>query len=224
MDRNAKLLFSLLKRSGATKGMIEGAVMDGTMDYIDNRIDIPGGHIPLLSPLDQYVESLIDNMASKITNQYIDVGSPTGYVRVYFNIDTEEEIFKIETDVQYYGESSSGAYYDLKEEKPGWMEEIKTYFKEIGKPKYVIIGYDGGGDDGYLRDMGESNIGEVKVSKEIEQMCYTILSVKFPGWEINEGSSGEIIINKKEIEVNHLWVTEEYIEGKTFYIDPKEEN
>lgn len=222
MNKNAKLLFSLLKRSGVTKGMIEGAVMDSTVDYIDNRIDIPGGHIPLLSPLDRYVESLIDNMAKKITNQYID--NQSGFVRIYFYIDTEEEIFKIETEVQYYGENNEGAYYDLKEEKPGWMEEIKTYFKEVGNPKYVVFTYEGGGDNGYLNDdMGESNIGEVKISNEIEEICYNIINTNFPGWEINEGSSGEIEISKSEISVNHNWVTEEYVEGKTFYIDPKEE-
>ena len=47
-------------------------------------------------------------------------------------------------------------------------------------------------------------------SAEVEDYCYTVLE-DFGGWEINEGSDGEIILNLKanEYSVQHSWNTEE---------------
>jgi hypothetical protein len=44
----------------------------------------------------------------------------------------------------------------------------------------------------------------------LENMCYNALS-NFGGWEINEGSQGNIVFNlrDKTITVNHSWNTEE---------------
>jgi len=44
-------------------------------------------------------------------------------------------------------------------------------------------------------------------------LCYRELE-RFSGWEINEGSRGEIIINRNSMSINHNWNVEdeEFIE------------
>jgi hypothetical protein len=51
----------------------------------------------------------------------------------------------------------------------------------------------------------------IDYSASIEDICYDLLSGDFSGWEINEGSSGEILIKRDGIYVEHLWNTEENI-------------
>ena len=74
----------------------------------------------------------------------------------------------------------------------------------------IVCEYNGGGDSGYIEStMGVDGEPE-NVDASIEDVCYDSLT-SFSGWEINEGSQGNIVFNLKDktVTVNHSWNTEE---------------
>jgi hypothetical protein len=60
-----------------------------------------------------------------------------------------------------------------------------------------MVEYDGGGDSGYIQD---NDIPEV-----LENITYEILDVYYSGWEINEGSTGNIVYDfeNEMVTINH---------------------
>lgn len=68
--------------------------------------------------------------------------------------------------------------------------------------KYVIT-YSGSGDEGYVDDVS-GYIDDVEVGvghdleRELEEVAYDILEKYYAGWEINEGSRGELTIDVAE--------------------------
>ena len=77
-----------------------------------------------------------------------------------------------------------------------------------------MIKYDGGGDSGEIKNVGEGNDGEeYDLSAGMEDVIYTYLERSFGGWENNEGASGEITVTKEEIEINHIWNTRDQVKS-----------
>lgn len=92
------------------------------------------------------------------------------------------------------------------EEEPEVKEIIVHYCKE----KQICRGnitfqFHGGGDSGYIEDGGNSDFyGETKLYEPAEDMFYRMLR-DFPGWEINEGSQGQCIVDMdlEEMQLNY---------------------
>jgi hypothetical protein len=60
----------------------------------------------------------------------------------------------------------------------------------------MIVGYDGGGDSGYINSDYRTEDGKTgDTPAAIEDICYDLLE-DYVGWEINEGSSGTFIFTK----------------------------
>lgn len=76
----------------------------------------------------------------------------------------------------------------------GDQEKINQWKEEYGDE--ITVTYDGYGDSG--------QINEYEYSQQLEYAIYEIIDVYHSGWEINEGSSGEITINFENQEVNIL--------------------
>lgn len=83
-------------------------------------------------------------------------------------------------------------------------KQLKAKYNLAG---VVTIEYDGSGDSGYINDVSiepERDISEAR--DDLETLAYELLSEKYGGWEINEGSCGTITIdfatNKVRIEHN----------------------
>jgi hypothetical protein len=81
----------------------------------------------------------------------------------------------------------------------------------------VTIDYSGHNDEGWINDIiGEldSDVPAVVLQDDlyraVEQAAYDVLYDNFGGWEINEGSSGQIILDVKARKANiaHDWVVE----------------
>lgn len=74
----------------------------------------------------------------------------------------------------------------------------------------IICEYTGGGDSGYIEGTMAVDGEQETTASDIEDICYNQLS-EFGGWEINEGSQGNIVFNlaDKTVTVNHQWNTEE---------------
>jgi hypothetical protein len=100
------------------------------------------------------------------------------------------------------------------EEEPEVKEIINHYCEkeEICRGN-ITFQFHGGGDSGYIEDGGNSDFdGETKLYGPAEDMFYRMLR-DFPGWEINEGSQGQCIIDM-DLEQMQLDYNQNYEEQK----------
>jgi hypothetical protein len=184
---------------------------EGNIEYVTfycNGIEksIPQNMIDLLT-------DVIEDSAKELYDEaryYFDDGmSSWSNFDVYF----DKTIMKIGgIDVVTYGTEDTGSYYEFGDQEEGdtmydQFIEIQKFLDEINS-NGVRIDYSGGGDSGYLEDQYESQNGSGDVPAGIEDICYQLLG-EFSGWEINEGSQGNITLTKNSIDVNHQWNTED---------------
>jgi hypothetical protein len=135
----------------------------------------------------------------------------------YFYVDGE--IYPFENKIVFnqvrftsYGTSDSGyeVYIDDYEEDDGMYStfmEVRKFLEHEGLED-MTISYNGGGDSGYIESDYTSKNKNGQIDEDIEHICYDLLE-EYGGWEINEGSQGNIVFTKDEISVNHEWNTED---------------
>jgi len=164
------------------------------------------------------LEDVLDHYAGEIedTVSEVNYGDWNRYdveVEIY---PKENKLVYLSSNVYYYGSESDGVEneFDDEDEDDIVGKECKEFLTSIGNPEEVTITYEGSGDSGYIESYGETSTGErVDLPSKIEDLCYRVLE-RFSGWEINEGSRGEIIINQNSMSINHNWNVEdeEFIE------------
>jgi hypothetical protein len=163
-------------------------------------------------------ESHLQTILELYTNELYDEGpGSVNGASDYFYVDGE--IYPFENKIVFnqvrftsYGTSDSGyeLYVEDHEEEGDIYEyfiETRKFLDEI-KANSATVGYSGGGDSGAIDNNYESENGTGDVPAGIEDICYKLLE-EYGGWEINEGSQGNIVFTKDEISVNHEWNTED---------------
>ena len=162
--------------------------IDGTLrEFMDNIVDI----------CDDYVGSDSDIDWDEV--QRFDFDLIFDFVKKEFNVVFGWEVLETEYSTHEY---------DLSED-----EQFNITIDELGlnNASELKVDFNGGGDSGYIdNDMSVDGERE-QISASIEDRCYKALE-NFGGWEINEGSQGNIVFNleDKTITVNHEWNTEEH--------------
>jgi hypothetical protein len=146
-------------------------------------------------------ESHLQTILELYTNELYDEGpGSVNSAGDYFYVDGE--IYPFENKIVFnqvrftsYGTSDSGykVYIDDYEENESMYNtfiEVGKFLDEI-KATSVTIGYSGSGDSGGVDNNYESENGTGDVPAGIEDICYKLLE-EYGGWEINEGSQGNI--------------------------------
>ena len=125
----------------------------------------------------------------------------------YFTI--EIEFLAKEKEIRVSCEYSTNGIQEEFDERE--LTNLSPFEEYINKGvETIICEYTGGGDSGYIEStMGVDGESE-NTDAGIEDACYEALE-RFGGWEINEGSQGNIVFNLKDktITINHTWNTEE---------------
>jgi hypothetical protein len=208
MKNKLRILFKYLKGMG--------------VDNITFNVDLENGVQWFELNTEDNISSAIENIIQEIIEEYEDklyelgpstLDNPNEYFRVSGEIIPNEGKF-IFTNIDYqgYDTETSGSYYD----KDDYEEDDSMYdtFIAVGqfldeiRANSATVGYSGGGDSGAVDNNYESENGSGMVPSNIENICYILLE-EYGGWEINEGSQGNIVFTKDEIEVNHEWNTQE---------------
>jgi hypothetical protein len=208
MKNKLRILFKYLKGMG--------------IDNITFNVDLENGIQWFELNMEYNSSSAIENIVQEIIEEYEDklyelgpgtLDNPNEYFRVSGQIIPNEGKFIFtEIDYQGYDTEGSGTYYD----KDDYEEDDSMYDTFIAVGKFLdeieatsaTVGYSGGGDSGAVDNNYESENGSGMIPTNIENICYDLLS-DYGGWEINEGSQGNIVFTKNEIEVNHEWNTQE---------------
>ena len=186
------------------------------------RIDFEGGiqlfELDVPYNISDTIEEIIKDILEIYEDKLYDIGpgsldNPNEYFTASGEIiPSENKIIITEIDYQGYDTETSGTYYDKDDYEEG--ESVYDYFIEVGKfldeirATSATVGYSGGGDSGAVDNNYESENGSGIIPDNIENICYSLLE-EYGGWEINEGSQGNIVFTKDEIEVNHEWNTQE---------------
>lgn len=94
------------------------------------------------------------------------------------------------------------------------VSDAKRAAMQVGKKKLlrelarsnisqVVVEYDGAGDSGQIDDVftEPDDAGNQEITNQIEKFAYDVLECYWPGWEINDGSSGRLTISVEDQQV-----------------------
>ena len=166
-------------------------------------VNIPSNFLPLFYMIiDKYGEEIWEGSQSE------DEYNEEDYYRLTISFKVEQRVMIMTSMISENGEEPAGDSYELNDN-----EEVNTFLDEHNLDS-IVIKYDGGGDSGEIKNVGEGNDGEeYDLSAGMEDVIYTYLERSFGGWENNEGASGEITVTKEEIEINHIWNTRDQVKS-----------
>lgn len=186
-----------------------------SIDYWDGNIETDNrGDINLPQNFESYIIDLFDEYSDTIYSDsfngiYSDHSDSYNAI-VEINVPKKRITFR--TDITVYDSESAGTGYDFEDgDHQEWQDKVNEYL-DSNNTNSIRIEYNGGGDSGELDNSYNNETNQIiDLDGEIEDICYEILNSEFGGWEINEGSSGEILIKREGIYIDHNWNTEENI-------------
>jgi len=165
-------------------------------------VNIPSNFLPLFDMIiNKYGDEIWEGSQSE--DEYDEY-----YYRLTISFKVDPRVMIMTSMITENGEEPAGDSYELNDN-----EEVNTFLDEHNLD-YIVIKYDGGGDSGEIKNVGEGNDNDVyDLSAGMEDVIYTYLERSFGGWENNEGASGEIKVTKEEIEINHIWNTRDQVKS-----------
>jgi len=178
---------------------------------------IPGSIGPLF-------EEIKDNFDTDLFyNDYYD--NYNGGLQIYVNAEKKLLIVKYYYYTMINEDSRiEKSFKDLSEMSNSWRrgeQEVKKLADEnfLNEMKnlygsYVEMSYDGSGDSGWIQDQVDSDEGSKGMNNELENIAYEVLELFHAGWEINEGSSGNIKFNFEDqtLTITHYQNIEDEVE------------
>lgn len=205
--------FKYLTALKTTNATIELEFDGSYLNHWEGLIDTNNrGVIELPTNFQTYILELCDEFSRTIYSdsfEYVD--SHSDWYNVFIEINVPKKRLTFRSDIIVYGEEPSGIAYEFEDEENDHLKEKIYEYLDAHNTNSITIGYSGSGDSGGLETAYNNETHQpVEYDGDIEDICYRFLN-DFPGWEINEGSSGEIILNKDGLYVNHLWNTEETV-------------
>jgi hypothetical protein len=159
------------------------------------------------------LEDILDHMVQEIESEVYEHSDDITRFDLHVEIFPKKGLLVYSNaDILSYGkeEESTEYEFDEQDEDDNIVIKCREFLSNLGDPDSVTISYDGSGDSGALEQNGITSDGEsVDIPSDIEDICYSQLE-EFSGWEINEGSSGEIVITNDSLIVDHNWNREEW--------------
>ena len=216
MDANIKkkllLVFEYLKLNGCHYAEKEGDFYNMSF-YDQNNEWYCASHKSrgvLRLPIDiiDDIEKLIDDNQKDFDGFGED---PYGFEARLYPDTKKISVFELYSE--YRTEDTQTVIVDSEEEPE--VKEIINYYCSVDEicRGNITFQFHGGGDSGYIEDGGNSDFdGETKLYGPAEDMFYRMLR-DFPGWEINEGSQGQCIIDM-DLEQMQLDFNQNYEEQK----------
>lgn len=149
----------------------------------------------------KFLKKLFDNSKEEILKFFYRVDVEIDFFEVKMIIDTNTHEIAITSEVSYINSEFESVNINSDNEKI--FKEIKDNYYDV--KERLIVNYIGSGDSGYIETYENENGDIMPENAIIEDFCVELISDHFGGWEINEGSSGNIVfdIKENEIQINH---------------------
>ena len=133
-----------------------------------------------------------------------DIDAQTPFIKTALDVETgiiSESLSSFQGNIRYFRGATD------------YIDEVNA-FKAVDGASSLVVNYAGGGDSGDVisanfYDAKGALVDEENIDKETkayaEYFCYKLISEVSPGWEVNEGSEGEIDFNllTGQIEIEH---------------------
>lgn len=226
--RLLKYFFPYIKSYGDNKAHLNLSIYEDGEIY-DNGFYVgeTGKIINLPNEFKQFID--------KIKNSYefieiFDNVDEFNYGEIDIYLDTKENKIYFKGKYSYYDTDCydiTRSIYDTFADSDE-QSMLEKFFEKLEKEghKFGEISFDGGGDNGYIQDelILDGDIHDNAPDKVLD-ICYDMLQSSFGGWEKNEGSQGNFIldIKNKQITLNICLNVEEMGEVDYFRL-PKEIN
>jgi hypothetical protein len=117
---------------------------------------------------------------------------------------------EITSEIQEQTTAEESDEYDV-----STMPLVQNFLDE-NNINYFEVDFSGGGDSGELEENGSDVAGKsgtIGYPDELENFFYEKLESSFGGWEINEGSSGTILLDRDNLTIQIELYSDEWIES-----------
>lgn len=185
--------------------------MDGR--YVDNFDDIfyaSGKHYNIPSNFISFFEKIIEKYTDEIWENSQNENRDY-YYNVTILVDRINKTMEITSEIQEQTSTGESDEYDV-----STMPLVQNFLDE-NNINYFEVNFSGGGDSGELNNTGSDKeddpSGTIGYPDELENFFYDKLESSFGGWEINEGSSGKIILDRNNLTIEIELYTDEWIES-----------
>jgi len=202
MNKNYKILLSFFR-----KPIVFTA--DFYYDEYDDRDIWTSINVP-----DNIMDVVKNIMNSKFRTVWGEAYTETDYFQYNFSIYPKEKKLLLWMDGEFYKSSEDSSRGEITN------QNFKDKCDELGIEK-ITANYNGSGDSGYIEEIffNDEESNQVNhVPNIIEDELYEILESDFSGWEIDEGSKGDLNINNNfDYVINHEWWTREFQRSTQYY-------
>ena len=184
----------------------------GDMDWYYYPTILDNGHIRgsnLQSHLPQGVNEFLRKFFEMVIDDCVDdvEYDSDNYHRLDFVLDLPKKRLTvdmtetiIETDIRSYVRDKNDLLDDNQKEL---IEYFESLLSNEGREVFTVS-FNGSGDSGYIDSDCLDTNSDVRfpINGILEDYLYRFLSSVQPGWEINEGSQGDFVINTKQKEIS----------------------
>jgi len=213
LKRGFDALFRYLEKGN---GDMYKVVMLCDGNYIDDyeydkfeSISGNGKDIPINPYFEQYFEKLFKIYYDNYIGYYAGNDYDSYYqLGLFFNV--KSKTINVRTNEFVRNESDSDDFFvisDLREEK---QNDLKEFMESIGE-ETLSTTFEGGGDNGFIRDYSTDDI---MINDKVMDILYSVLSKKYPGFENDDGGEGTMTIDlpENEIKIEMVYFDREMVE------------
>lgn len=185
--------------------------MDGRyVDNFDDTFYVSGKHYNIPSNFISFFEKIIEKYTDEIW-EYSQNQNCDYYYNVTILVDRINKTMEITSQIQEQTSEGNSDEYDV-----STMTLVQNFLDE-NNINYFEVNFSGGGDSGELNDNGSDKEDDpsetIGYPDELENFFYDKLESSFGGWEINEGSSGKIILDRNNLTIEIELYTDEWVQS-----------
>ncbi len=172
--------------------------MDGrSVDHFEDMFYVGGKSYTIPSNFYSFFEKIIEKYTDEIwENSQNEFGDY--YYNVTILVDRINKNMEITSEIEEQTTAQESDEYDV-----STMSLVQNFLDENNIDNFEVS-FSGGGDSGELDQTGiESSFpnDQIRYPDELENFFYEKLESSFGGWEINEGSSGKIILDRNNLTI-----------------------
>ena len=164
------------------------------IERFDNEIKFHNHRTNQKMDVPPIIENFLEDLRSNIDfDEIYEIWPGENYCRGYliFKFEPEDELFELVIDFEI--EKVDDFTFNNQIDDFQLTIEDKNYIVNASENNIVsYVTFDGGGDSGYIQDVDSE---DREVPKFILDILYEVLEENYGGWEINEGSSGEFVVD-----------------------------
>jgi len=145
--------------------------------------------------LRQFLESLYELIQENMVEIFEDeIDKYDSFHSISFFVDLNFETKKLDLTSSITVYDTEYSTHEFEVDDTSVIESMKELF-DNGNDK-IKVDFSGGGDSGYIESTGyNSDDNQIDIPATIEDELYRVLESVQSGWEINEGSQGDFLID-----------------------------